>query len=411
MSWIERAKDKLVIMTGDGREYFPLWKEPQKSIEYNISQFEFPGVEGSIVSRGTRKGRKFPLEIYFGGENHLDDTERFLISCDDKRHWVVTHPYYGIFNAHPITINVDNTGDNVSKITISLIETIVENNPKGIDTPADKIIEGGIELQVRLLDSVTASMPVPTTLDKNLMSSQVTSVYNEGKSKIKLTADADNYFNLFNDANAAILDATDEVSEAMTTIQAMLNAPFQFIDSVKNRVNMLKNQFFKLVSSAENIVALFDRPSERRIYEHNGAIIISSMAQASVTNIDYASAEEVIAVTEILIDTYDGFTENLDTLQTDNGIDEDSYVPDAEAMIKLQALVDYTVSKLLEIALESKQERSIILEYDSNVILIAHRLYGLQADDSTIESLIATNNFGIEDLLQISAGRKIKYYK
>lgn len=410
MSWIDQAQDSLIIKTGDGREYRPLWKEPQKVIEYNISQFEFPGISGSIVSRGTPKGRKFPLEIYFVGENHLNDCTDFEISASDERHWKMTHPYYGIVNCHPTSINIDNTQGNVSKLTINVIETIVEDNPRGSDTPSDKIIQDGISLSDVFNGVVLVNIPTPNTLDKNLLTKNVTTIYKEGNKLIKEGVDSENYFNAFNNSTAAILNATNDISQAMTSTQALINAPFQFADSVKNRIDMLRNQFNKLVGSVENITNLFVRRSDKIIYENNAGLIISTMAQTSVFNIDYTSAEDVLTVTGILIEIYDQYVANIDALQTDNGGDSDSYIPDAESMIQLQQLVDYTVSKLFEIALDSKQERSIILESDSNVILLAHRLYGLQPDDSTIDYLIATNNFGLNSILQIPAGHKVKYY-
>lgn len=410
MSWIDQALDNIIIVTGDGKEYKPLWREPQKAIEFNVAQFEFPGVAGSLVSRGTPKGRKFPLEIYFVGENHIIESTRFETSCNDKRHWVVTHPYYGVLNVHPTTINIDNTGGNVSKITINLIETIVENNPKGIETPTDKIFQDSDTFSDRMNDAVVTTVPAPSTLDKNVMTSNVSKIYKEGNKKIKNSLDAESYLNAFNKANAFILRATDDVSKTMTTIQAMINAPFQFIDSVKNRINMLKNQFNKLIGSIENVAKLFVRHTEKRIYEHNAALIIISMAKASVKNIDYKSSEEVLSVVDTLLQVHSDFIDTLDVLQTENGGEEDSYIPDADSMVLLQQIVNYTASKLLEITLDSKQERTIILEKDSNIVILAHRFYGLKVDDSTIEYLINTNNFGMNDLVQISAGRKIKYY-
>lgn len=410
MSWIDLVKNNLIIVTGDGREYKPLWKDPQKVIEYNVSQFEFPGVEGSIVSRGTPKGRKFPLEIYFVGESHLDECEQFEISASDKRHWVVTHPYYGVLNVHPTSINIDNTGGNVSKLSITLIETIVENYPKGIDRPSDKISEMASILYEKLNVSLVNSIPKPNVKDRSMMIRLTSNVYNEGKKKIKLTLDAENYFNLFNDATAGILNSTDDVLQAAITINAMINAPFQFTDTVKNRVGMLLGQFDKLITTGKTAIDLFKTPTEKRIYENSGASLIGTMAQASITNIDYANSEEVLSVMEDIIDVNESFIQNLDSLQTTNGGNEDSYIPDAESMIGLQDVVNYTVSKLLEVALESKQERSIITETDTNIIILTHRLYGLQVDDSTIEYLITTNGLGLIDMLQIMAGRKIKYY-
>jgi hypothetical protein len=41
MSWIENIKNDLQITTGDGKKYKPSWLNATKSIDYNISEFEF----------------------------------------------------------------------------------------------------------------------------------------------------------------------------------------------------------------------------------------------------------------------------------------------------------------------------------------------------------------------------------
>lgn len=409
MSWIDLAQDKLIIVTGDGSQYEPLWKEPSMAIEFNVAQFEFPGIKGSLVKRNLRKGVKYPLEIYFTGEDHLNDLAKFKISCDDERHWVVTHPYYGKFNAQPTAINIDNTQGNVTKISINLIETIVENNPKRIVTPPDDVLQGGLTLSEKSGNAILTNISSPGALEKNIMQTNINKIYTEGKKRIK-AIDAEKYLNLYNKATTAILNATNDVSRAIQTIQAMIDAPFQFIDTVRNRFNTIRNQFKKLVTSIETIASQFKTPNARRIYEHDAANTISTMAKALVTTIDYASAEEVLEIMASLISVYDEFVENIDALQTENGGQVDSYVPDAETMVALQNLVNYTVANLYEIALDSKQERQIILESDTNIVELAHRLYGLQPDDSTIEYLCNTNNFAMNDLLQLEAGRKVKYY-
>lgn len=415
MSWVEKSQEPLVIVTGDGKEYKPLWKASQKVIEYNVAQFEFPGVKGSFVSRGTSKGRKFPLEIYFTGPDHIDQTDVFEASAEDKRHWIVTHPYYGVFNAKPASINVDDTQHNISKISINLIEHIVEQNPKGVQNPSDKVLADGDLLATTVNRNTTADLASPTVGDKNLMLANVTKIYNEGSKKVKNGIDAQKYFDAFNKANAAILNITDDVSQAMTTIQAMINAPFQFIDSVKNRVAMLKGQFNKLIGSVANVTSLFVKRTEKRIYEHNAALIVATIAQSVVTptddlGLDYLSVDDVLLRVEELLEVYNDYIETLDLLQSDNGGDEDAFIPDPEVQSQLNDIVNFTAARLMEIALESKQERSIVLEYDSNVVVLAHRFYGLVDDDSTIDYLISTNGFGGNDLILIEAGRKVKYY-
>ena len=105
MSWIDKLANDLIITTGDGRPYYPLWKKPSKSIAFNYSEFTFPNLSGSLVDRGTPMGRRFPLEIYFVGENNIEDSSDFESSANDKRPWRIEHPYYGLIFVQPTEIN------------------------------------------------------------------------------------------------------------------------------------------------------------------------------------------------------------------------------------------------------------------------------------------------------------------
>jgi ABC-type Na+ transport system ATPase subunit NatA len=53
---------------------------------------------------------------------------------------------------------------------------------------------------------------------------------------------------------------------------------------------------------------------------------------------------------------------------------------------------------------------SIVLEYDSNWIVLAHRFYGLQSDDSTLTKLIHENGAGLTTMLKVPKNSLIKYY-
>ena len=44
MSWIERIKNDIIITTGDGKVYTPLYSIGGKTVEYNIAEFNFPNI-------------------------------------------------------------------------------------------------------------------------------------------------------------------------------------------------------------------------------------------------------------------------------------------------------------------------------------------------------------------------------
>jgi hypothetical protein len=407
MSWLAKVKDNLLIKTGDGRQYNVLWKNATRSQEYNVAEFEFPGLAGTLVKRSEPKGMRYNVEFYFQGEENLDDAETFRLSADDKRAWVMVHPFFGSLNVQPTSLNYDNTQLNVTRVTGSIVETITDDRPKTSVDPRDKIAT-----DKAIFDEVAATSFAnnvqPKATDINQMTANNLVAYSVGKKKVKLTVDAEAYFNVFNSANTKILNASDEPLAAMQELQAVLNAPAIFVDSVKNRLDIFVNQFEILRNTIEGIT----EPNKKRIYEGNQGSVISSMLLTASTpqDDDYGNRNDVYATIETILDAYNTYIADLDGMQTENGGDPDSFIPDAGSLVGLNELVNFTLSNLFNIALNSKQERTIILEDDSNLVLLAHRFYGLQADDSTIEAFKNQNEIGINEILQIRKGRTLKYY-
>ncbi len=405
MSWIEQINSDFVITTGDGKEFRPEWMNATRGREFNVAEFEFPEIPGTLVKRSQPKGRRFTLEIFFQGEDNLDRAKEFDVSAGDSRAWTILHPLYGTLIVQPLSLALDDTKHNVTKLTIPIVETIVEDSPQASVDPVDKIIDDKENLDVVFEESFATDV-IPSTTDKNTLSTNLNTIFNAGKD---LAGEAsEEYFNAFNAAEAAILDATDEPLDAIRAINTVINAPALFKESVKNRIALLADQFDRLSTSISTIT----EPSKKKIYESNVGIIISTMALAVANPIegDYANRPEVITRIDEILAVSNAYITNLDVLQTDNGGNPTSYIPDAESLTALNDLINFTISNLFDIALDTKQERSIFLEKDSNVILITHRLYGLDVDDTLIDQLIDNNNIGINELLQLKKGREILYY-
>jgi len=136
------------------------------------------------------------------------------------------------------------------------------------------------------------------------------------------------------------------------------------------------------------------------------------MSQAAInpTDNDYQTIDEVTAVIDQLVSVNNTYIGNLNDLQTINGGDINSYVPDFTFLNSLNILINFTLSQLFVIAIGAQQQRVVILTEDSNVILLTHKYYGLTADDSTMNKFISQNNIGISEIMNIEKGRKIIYY-
>lgn len=405
MSWIDKIQSGLTITTGDGRSYNPKWMKTNYVRDYNTTEFNFPDVSGTLVKRRSPLGIKYSIEIYFDGEDNLDDAERFRISADDRRPWTIEHPEYGTILVQPSSLTFDTVNYNSTKITGTVTETLNDEGLAVEEVPVD-IISGNNNAAFE--SALLALVQVPG-IDPVRMSNVNATVYSSGKLAVSDPLQAEAYFSAFAAAEGSINSALSEPSNAIRQLQNIIQAPMFFSISVRQRINIFSQQLTTLIGSLGSVVSIFDKS----LFENNGGMIISAMAvSASTPNSeeDYGNAETVFQVIDILLDSYNLYLANLDALQTDNGGSPESYIPDFGLATQLSDLVNYTVSNLFIIALSAKQLRSFILNGESNIINLAFKFYGFSEDDSNIEQFISQNNLGLNDLLTLPAGKTVIYY-
>ena len=125
---------------------------------------------------------------------------------------------------------------------------------------------------------------------------------------------------------------------------------------------------------------------------------------------DYKTRPEVSGIADTIMDMFSSYISDLDSLQTPNGGKTNSFIPDAYALRDLSQLVNLSISNLFTIALGARQERSLYLEDDTNIVVLTHRVYGLDPGDNNMNELIETNSIGINEIDILKKGRKIVYY-
>jgi len=409
MSWLQKIETGMIIRTGDGVEYEPLYMQTTKKQEYNTVEFNFPGVDGTLVKRSERMGMRYNLEIVFQGENHLDVAEAFRVSANDKRYWVISHPLHGTLNMQPLRLNFDVSGLNTSRITGEVVETIIDDAPKVTIDPREQTIKDVETVNDAAADGMANRSPDMAATDRNLMAANMEALNAATDSVEKTDIEANEYFNLFQTVNAAIIDYTAEPLIAAQAIRDFINYPSLLQISVQNRMQMLIDQFAAL---GKGLAELFT-PNEKIIYENNAGNVITAMVNATVNMLDetdYGNAVDVLAVSKLLGDTFETYVDNLDSLQTDNGGDPNSYIPDFEIVSGISNLVDFAIANLFTIALDAAQERTVILDRDSNAILLAHKYYGSDPADLRLDEFIRNNTIGLNKLLIIPKGTQIVYY-
>lgn len=403
MSWLEKVNTQMTITCGDGKKYTPQYLNSKKAVEFNIAKFNFPDIAGTLVKRRKPMGRVFPVEIIFQGEDHLDVASAFETSANDERPWIVSHPYYGQLNVQPASLEYDNRAHNVSIIQGNLLETIDEVKPSSSTSPVDQVIEKKAVADESLAQAY-ANNVTPTGADVQDLTEQNQSLYASGQSLATGELGSE-YFNVFNEALSAITQATSQPLSAMRKVQSMITAPAQFQAAVKDRIRVLTEQFQNMINALPTAPTV----NNKRQFQASGGTMMTTTAEAAVSS-DYSTTTEVLQVITSILNNYNSFIETLDSLQSANAGSPTSYIPDFEAMLNVDDVVNEAVSSLFEIALNAQQERSVILAYDSNPIELAHRFYGLDVDDENLVRFIQTNNLSLSQHLIIRANTRIIYY-
>lgn len=425
MSWLDKIKTQLRITCGDGISYFPDWIEASKQVDYNFAEFTFPDVEGSLVIRRTPRGTRYQMEIFFQGGDNIDTATAFEKSSRNQAPWRIDHPFYGTIYVQPVSLYFDDSQLNLTKIRINIIETILLRAPVTVLDPVESIniIKSLVD------DSLSASYDVvPLAADISELKRVTTKVYSIGSLAKAAKNTLNAYRNAFTNAINKINNATAQVLQATSAIQGLLNMPFQFESAILQRTKLLVSQFEATRSSIE----MYNTKNLKRSYELMAGQIISALAVCSITASKqdfgiqeenstaisnnsiqgrslYANRSDAEQAMVVVLDNYNQYIADLDSLQSANGSSPDSYIPDFAAMNNLAELVLLIVSQLVNIGLGSRQERIHYCEEDTNIILLTHRFYGL-ASDENLEDFKKVNKIGLNELLQIKKGRKIVYY-
>lgn len=437
MAWIDNIEKELVIQTGDGKQWRPNYINKTKSYEYNYSEFTFPNVEGSLVKRNKIKGRRFPLEFYFQGDDCIETSDSFERSTLDERAWILSHPMYGDLLVQPISISFDNSSYNAIKVSVDCIETIAENNQK---TKLD-ILEQVLKAKNDLDDASLNAMN--TTGIQNRQSKikdQINKLVNKSQSVLKIPSQVNKVGQLASVALSAINTITSAPLSAIRAVQTLINQPFIYYTSIKNRIAILEDEFNTLSQSVSTLTT----SSDKSYYQMSASSDISNIAITSLspmrvgfstnrsdkslftdsgltdeemasidlidTSPDYSNANDVLEIIEKLLKLYNQFLTDLDTLQASNSFSKDSFIPDWNVIDNLQKIIGLTITNLLKIALEQRTERKYITDSDTNVIILTHYLYGLDELDENMSRIQFDNDLSFNELFDIKKGKVIKYY-
>lgn len=402
MSWKDRLENiEFTITTGDGKVFKPLWKNGEKSKDFNVSKYDFINVPGSFIDRKKPQGSKYPLVFWFQGDDNIDQSDVFEESANDNRPWTIQHPFYGTIKGQPTNLRRSDISYNVTEVSVEFWESISD------DFPLQSVsIKEQSRTKVDFLNLTAKNIfienAVPRTSDIEKLKSDISVISSLNK------PDSSNFNDFKNKTKTALINAEKLVTDkklAFESAQAVITATFDFVDSVSNKVTNLANSYQILKNSITNIF-------EKTYFEAQASTIISTMCSCAINpqKNDYLTRNDVERVNTIIVRTYEDYLQTLDDNQVDIYDTKNSWTPDVNIQSLLIGLIHSTSIGLFQISFNAKQERIFELTEDSNLIILTHRFLGLDINDDNIETLRVINNIKNDELYQLKKGRLIKYF-
>ena len=395
MTWTNRIEQRLTIITGDGKEYNPLWMNASKNVSYNVEGIDFIGKDGTYVERKKTSGSQFPLELFFQGENCIEEAEQFELSGRDSRPWRIRHPFYDNRTVQPLSMSIDNSQYNVSKINVVVWETLERAFPDDSINAQSDIITDKVNSDVSVQENFTETIKTPSS---KIITGSVRAINRIGK-VYESVASTQSELNILKDYVRVATGAANNIISASTRFmretQTLINFPFKVSQSIEQKLNSMSEVFEALTSI---FVKNDSTDEELLMYESLSNTLVSQSCVSSVDS-DYENREEVTTTINQINDLYQ---------QQKDTFEEIGYNQNSKNALDVDKIVNKTLSELYDIILDAKQERNIILNYDSNIVLLAHKYYG--PGDAKLNEFIERNNLSLKDILQVRRGTNIKFY-
>jgi hypothetical protein len=430
MSWIDKLNNsKFKIQTGDGKEYTPLWKNANKEKEYNYSSFEFINKEGTYIDRRKPKSAKYNLVLYFQGDDYLDLCDQFEKSASDPRYWTVEHPLYGTITGQPLSLaRADNTYNN-TEITVEFWETILTGVPKKSNSIQDDIAADRKQLIEDSSVSFASNVKL-APIDQSRMQGQIDHI-NIQSSPILNDANKEEFRSRYGKAKSATTKILDDAYNGMKQINELVSfsadyKPDTFEDVIVGVVDFfgLDKKFETEISVVQKIAVMYDiyksvkedlftkqNRNNKSFFESIGSSIVSAVCQIALepNEEDYISRKDVEKASESVNELYNDYVVTMDQMQSPIEDLINAFSLDYNVHSGLSAIINKTLYNLYDIAFNSKQERSIEIEKDTNLIILTHKYFGLDEEDKNIEKFRKLNNIVNDRIFGVKKGTVIKY--
>jgi hypothetical protein len=415
MAWQDRIKEAAYVSPSGVRFVFD-YEDVSLSLPKKTTAFDFPDATGTYIQDRGIRGRRFPLRLFFSGEDYDLVANDFLAALSEGGAGKLEHPMYGLINVVPFGDigRRDNlkTAANQAVFEVEFWETndviFPTSQQDGFETAIIAIDENLIALAAQFADALDFDTAERESIFRSTYRQQLALT----KSALEPVADADET------TRQRFVDIHDSISNSLSIL---LNEPetlsqqttqWILLPSQANVSPVVKilayQQVINNVVNASNAVRVPDLAGVNANLFQNDLLFAINAVMGSVRSALVAEYDTKSAAIQSAISILEQF------YQVANWIDANvaslGIVDPGASYQKMLNAVSVAAGYLVQSSFSLKQERSIILVRTHTIIDLIAILYKPENVDANIDFFINSNNLTGSEILELPIGREIKYY-
>lgn len=407
MTWTDRLREAAYTSPSGERLVFT-YENVSKTVSKKTTGFEFPDANGTYVQDLGHSGRRYPLRVFFWGEDHDLEALAFETALLEAGTGKLDHPLYGTVDVVPFgeikTRDDLKTAANQSIIEVTFWDTIGLVYPTTQQDPAAAVLAAVSEYNDAAASEFEESTSLDSALEQATLKNSYQSLLDSAQTNLQAIADVqDNVRRQFD----AIVDSinqgidvlvSDPLTLAFQTTQ-MIQAPARALANIEARLSAYSDLANSLITGDGAVVSEGNdfRTNDLYASSYVTGSVVSVVNNQFITKTEALQAAE--AILQQLEDVTDWRDDNFQSLQE---------VDTGEAYQQLQEAVALTAGFLVQISFTLKQERRVVLTRDRTIIDLAAELYG--SVDDQLDFLISSNDLSGSEILELPKGREIVYY-
>jgi hypothetical protein len=424
--WEDRLLLEAAYTSPSGNRLTFDYEDVSYELDKKTAAFEFPDAGGTYVQDNGTTGRRYPLRLFFWGDNYDIEADGFLALLKETGPGVLEHPAYGIQDVVPfgsIRRRDDlKTAANQAVYEVVFWDTIGTAYPLNQSDPKSDVEAALAAYNAAAAAQFARQLAANSAIEKISVIDQFNQLLDKVEGTLGAIADAqqdvaDEFQAVVDSINRGI----DVLIGAPLTLafqtKILLQAPARAVASIQANLDAygnLASDIFGLDTAEPN-----GNDSQNTNAFHTNELYASGYVTGSVVstlNAEFASRPEALAAAEAVLTQMEAYNQWIDDNYTaigatGSGVSEDSTIDTGDGYQHLQEAAALVAGFLVQISFTLKQERRIVLDRDRSLIELAAEIHGETYEDE-IDFLIQSNNLSGDEILSpgLVRGTEFVYY-